>query len=190
MVDPSYKDLFLDWLMDPKSDDNCDLSGYEDSEILEIVCELLRDWEVTAAGLTHKVQNKILWRIMSNPLFVGWSLAEVPLEKALSFIDAAKNVTLSIPTLFAPNEAMENAYYMWWDCLVDHETSSAVMDELLLTLSELSLHKDERIQAAALHGLGHLRHPRRAAAVDEFIRRHPDLAGNPWVLECREGTVM
>jgi hypothetical protein len=66
----------------------------------------------------------------------------------------------------------------------------SVMLETLIKILKLD---DARCQQYALHGLGHLGHPRVAAIVQEYIDTHSaELApeGIEWLNQCRDGTVM
>jgi len=167
-------------------------------EISQWTAAILEDWEAVAKPMIAKDHNALLWRIAAEPFWIGqWleanSLLELDLDldHQTALVQAAKHVTLAIPQLFAPGEPMENGYFMWWDLLLDHQTlRPELADTCLEILRDLSWRPDERVQAAALHGLGHLMHPGRPAVVDEFIRRHPEARGDRWILECREGTVM
>jgi len=151
-----------------------------------------------AKAMTAKDQNALLWRIGGEPMWIGWWLEaksgfgnDLGLEDQTALVQAAKHVTLAIPSLFAPEEQVENGYFMWWDLLLKRKAMRPELaDTCLEILQDLCWHRDERVQGAALHGLGHLKHPGRPAVVDEFVRRHPDAKGDRWILECREGTVM
>jgi hypothetical protein len=71
----------------------------------------------------------------------------------------------------------------------------AVLDCTLEVLVQILRIDDIRCQGAALHGLGHLRHPRRAAIVQEYIEKHRHLWSDNtdclrWLRHCRDGVVM
>ncbi|HWD38628.1 MAG TPA: hypothetical protein VG944_07250 [Fimbriimonas sp.] len=164
-----------------------------DVQVARWLVEILSNWKHWAAPLSHKDQNTVLWRIGCNPLFLGWNLeprSKLDYEDQIAIVQAAKEVTLSIPLLFAPDEPMENAYYMWWDLLASDVVDRAIGSAILETLSDLSLHPDVRVQISAIHGLGHLQHPGRPSAVDRYLQFHPELARDTWILQCRSGTVM
>jgi len=164
------------------------------SEFAVWIGRILTNWAQRAKPLRAKDQDAVLWRIGGNPLFIGWLLENgywgLDIPERLELLQAAKQVTLSIPVLFGPDEPMETAYYMWWDLLISGVEHPQVAELELEILSDLSLHRDERVQLSALHGLGHLKHPDRPQAVNRFVQFHPDLASDPWIKQCREGTVM
>lgn len=162
-------------------------------EMVSWLVQILSEWEDRAKTLRPKDHDKVLWRIGSNPLFLGWQLqrkSELGFEEKCEVVQAAKRVSLSIPFLFGPDEPMETAYFMWWDLLVSGMDLGEIGDVILETLSDLSMHADSRVQYSALHGLGHLQHPGRAAAIDLYLQFHPDLATDEWIRQCRDGTVM
>jgi hypothetical protein len=110
-------------------------------------------------------------------------------------------------------EIIGGAFYMWWDNVSDGFWSSRrylteatqkhyqsltpedreLADGMFDTLNKILALPDDRCQSSALHGLGHLNHPRGRAVVQKFIDEHRD-AIRPddlkWLQQCRDGTVM
>jgi len=73
------------------------------------------------------------------------------------------------------------------------EDDWSVFDVMCETLEKILKLEDERTQTYALHGLGHLHHPKVMTIVDEYISRHgseftPE--GKLWIEQCRNGSVM
>ncbi|AIE87201.1 hypothetical protein [Fimbriimonas ginsengisoli] len=168
-------------------------SSEGDAQIAQWLVQILSNWRVRAQSMSHKDQDTVLWRIGSNPLFLGWKLesaSKLNFDEQCEVVRAAKCVTLAIPFLFGPEEPMERGYYMWWDLLISGVDDRGIGSVILETLSDLSLHSDERVQLSALHGLGHLQHPGRAAAIDRYIHFRPEMASDPWIRQCRDGSVM
>lgn len=163
-----------------------------ESRVSGWLTSIFEDWEEIAKPLPHKRQNVVLWRICGEPLWIGWWLKGSVLshEEKYALLDAAKVVTQAVPKLFGPSEPMENGYFMWWDLLASDIIDPPVAKACLDILAELSRHPDDRVQYAALHGLGHLQHPERPAVIDQYVQFHPAAKGDPWILQCREGTVM
>jgi hypothetical protein len=111
-------------------------------------------------------------------------------------------------------EEMETCFYMWWDLLADafwwqprlYEAGvkqseiakldgelRALIDEMFETLARILEIPDSRTQDCALHGLGHLHHPRGRERVQAFIDKdRADLTAQrlKWLEQCRDGTVM
>ena len=164
-----------------------------DARVAQWLAQILTNWRERATPMSHGDQNTVLWRIGSNPLFLGWRLeskSELAFDEQFEIVRAAKCVTLAIPYLFGAGEPMETAYYMWWDLLISGVDGGEIGTVVLETLSDLSMHSDERVQLSALHGLGHLGHPGRASVVERYIQFHPELASDPWICQCRDGSVM
>ena len=73
--------------------------------------------------------------------------------------------------------------------------TTRVRDAHLAALESILALDDDHCQYCALHGLGHLEHPRRAEVVTAFIEgeRAAGRLDNwrlEWLEECRDGTVM
>ena len=163
------------------------------ARVAQWLVQILSNWKERAAAMSHQDQNTVLWRIGSNPLFLGWGLesaSDLNFDEQREVVLAAKCVTLAIPILFGFDEPMETAYYMWWDLLISGVDSREIGAVILETLSDLSMHPDERVQLSALHGLGHLQHPGRESAINRYIHFHPEVASDRWIGQCRDGSVM
>lgn len=132
----------------------------------------------------------------------------IPLECRIECIRSMRLVYTEVVAKIPEDVEMVNIFYMWWDLLDlypptnhamrDHPNDDRANEKLLVDvalniLKEILEIDDERCHSSALHGLGHLLHPRRAALVQDFIDRHRDEcdeAGIKWLEECRDGTVM
>lgn len=105
-----------------------------------------------------------------------------------------------------PVHMMENCFDMWWDLVAGafwarfdfgHETMEprdhVILDAMFETLRDTLALPDARCQSYALHGLGHVRHPKVFATVQSFIDAHRglmDAEDLAWVESCRDGKVM
>jgi len=100
---------------------------------------------------------------------------------------------------------IENGFYMWWHQILrdagwhrpggEDAENKALRDDVLTTLEAILAIESAACHACALHGLGHLWHPRRAGVVSAWIDIHGDSiqaeALDPsWLLQCRDGSVM
>ena len=68
-----------------------------------------------------------------------------------------------------------------------------VVDAMLDTLTQILHLEEERCVYYALHGLNHLKHPRRAAVVQEFLERHKrqwNTESLAYAQSCRDGEAM
>jgi hypothetical protein len=73
------------------------------------------------------------------------------------------------------------------------EDELAIQDAIFKTLARILTLPDNRAQKSALHGLGHLHHPKGATVVQAWLEDHRgelDEAGREWVEQCRDGNVM
>jgi hypothetical protein len=117
-------------------------------------------------------------------------------------------------------EVMSGCFYMWWDNLCSvfwvnvsarmreegaleelptasfkdlNQEETQILDTMFETLVQTLNLGEIRCQQAALHGLGHLHHPK----VPEIVQHYMDHRaqnwppeGIQWLRECRDGTVM
>jgi hypothetical protein len=96
-------------------------------------------------------------------------------------------------------EEMENCFQMWWDLLAmelhlaSPPAESELQDAMLGTLVKILNLGDSRCEYYALHGLGHLKHPRGPEIIDDYVRKHQselDPQQMDWLRGCRDGTLM
>ena len=108
--------------------------------------------------------------------------------------------------LIEARDVPETGFHMWWDLLeweakrleqaeFEANGTTTIRDAHLAALEVILAIDDDHCQYCALHGLGHLEHPRRPEVVTAFIERERT-AGKlhewslEWLEECRDGTVM
>ena len=79
-------------------------------------------------------------------------------------------------------EQLHDTCYMWWDFFRNFRKKQdlKVKETMLRAMEQILLSPSEDCRAAALHGLGHLRHPPKAQVIKKFLRSHPELSD-----ECR-----
>jgi hypothetical protein len=109
-------------------------------------------------------------------------------------------------------EVVEGSFYMWWDYVCTAfwfeqtyerkfpaekydllpKDDRKLVDVMFETLIEILALDDERSKSCALHGLGHLHHPRVPAVVQKVIDACSDLnlLALKWLESCRDGTAM
>jgi hypothetical protein len=120
------------------------------------------------------LQCSVMWIISNTDL--PFSLRQ---ECIRSMLDLFKN-------LFAA-EPLETSVQMWWDSLCyDWECGNrdrgrggedlALQDVLFETLANILALDSEICQGAALHGLGHLHHPRTQDLIQRFLEDNPALS--------------
>ena len=78
--------------------------------------------------------------------------------------------------LFA-REQLGDTCYMWWDFFrsFSKKRDAKVNEAILLAMERVLLLPSNECRAAALHGLGHLRHPPKSRVIRKFLRSHPEL---------------
>jgi len=69
---------------------------------------------------------------------------------------------------------------MWWDMLRRFEDAGdpQIVDAMVVALEEILALPFPHCQQSALHGLGHLAHPRKAAIIEAFVRTNPNVDGD------------
>jgi hypothetical protein len=110
-------------------------------------------------------------------------------------------------------EVMENCFSMWWDWVANNfwqhlhftyniaegdvqslnQEQATLLDAMVQTLSRTLALSEQRAQAYALHGLGHLHHPAVRNIVQRYLDKHGkelSLDAVRWVETCRDGTVL
>ena len=87
---------------------------------------------------------------------------------------------------------MPHGWEMLWDMVFGPgQMPDETADIFLASLEEILSINDKRCQAAALHGLNHLDHPRRPAVVQAWINAHRHEGWNiSWLEACRDGKAM
>lgn len=106
----------------------------------------------------------------------------VPFEKRA---DCIRSMFFLYRDLFAVDD-LGTSCNMWWDCIsssnqVGWRSQSIlgdnikVQDVMFETLTKILYLESEECQGAALHGLGHLRHPNTEKVIRDWIATQPDL---------------
>ena len=127
-------------------------------------------WAIQGPNLACSVSN-IIWN------------DELPFS---SRSECVRSMTDLFTRLFA-NEPLETSVQMWWDSLCydwncgNRERNRGgedllMQDVLFETLSKLLKSDSEICQGAALHGLGHLHHPKTEELIDSYMRERPSLS--------------
>ena len=139
--------------------------------------------------------------------------SSIPLESRMSCIRSMYHVYSDYVSQLdrAPDPEIESGIYMWWDFILhgfwgpsrpviagtyrgdasklDAE-SRLLLDGLFDTLTQILAIPNWASQQSALHGLGHLYHPRGHDAVQRFIDTNPSGFNLKWLEQCRDCNVM
>jgi hypothetical protein len=110
-----------------------------------------------------------------------------------------------------PDSEIESGFYMWWDLILHGFWDSSrpviagtyrgdaskldaearvLLDVLFETLTRILAIPNWASQQSALHGLGHLYHPRGHDVVQRFIDMNPSGFNLKWLEHCRDCNVM
>lgn len=147
----------------------------------EPLLQFIESWDELTKDATPTEANIAIWKIYSFPFFLFMQCKTD--EHIGRLLAASKLLTLSIPRIHPRDEPMENGFYMMWDIL-----AGGFFNDVSI-LAELVEHPDQRVQLAALHGLGH-RGDDRIPILETYAKNHPDVWDNEWFKQCLDGSVM
>jgi hypothetical protein len=173
------------------------------SRLVDHVTELCRDFVVVGKVYSLAQLNQGIWFIIGPCIDFGQYLRDttVTLEARRSCVAAMYNVYADFVSK-SEVEEMETCFWMWWDILLDgfymvqtpkDEDTQGIENQILETLSSILQLDDRRTQYYALHGLGHLQHPKARTVIARYIDIHGsewDVEGRKWLETCRDGSVM
>lgn len=183
----------------------------ESLKLIRHFTKLCKDFTNIVSKYSWSQINQAMWGILRNPAEVSALLmsdkiaqffrAECIQSMYFVFSNVVQKISTDIP--------MEDCFFMWWHTIAGDfcKCQNHCTDEILYTrtaefqethdvifeiLLKILALKTLRCQLTAIHGLGHLHHPKGAAVVQRFIDRHKDVfsGGNlRWLEQCRDGTV-
>lgn len=102
------------------------------------------------------------------------------------------------------DEPLDTSSHMWWDSFaydyrlpkqrdpLNDEEDRRIQDAMFSTLVKVLSLDSETCQGAALHGLGHLRHPETERVIKEFLKDHRQLTKDQidYANKCITGDIM
>jgi len=178
----------------------------------EYLTRMCRDFAMLPLQCSWEQINQGVWAVFTYPAEMADFLMQkdAPLEPRLECIRSMYHVYADVIAKLDPAIAMENCFYMWWDTIAEkfwrsagqegtirfspaddeHRQLQGAILETLLRILQLG---ERRCEFAALHGLGHLRHPDGVKAIQVYIVKHADDLSPEdlgWLKECRDGTMM
>lgn len=156
--------------------------------------------------------DRLIWNTLCNPFWMGDIVvgSELSLEPRSICVGAMYEPFASVVAKNSECLHETDGFYMWWDIVCnafcahhghfedtpffpEPEASRRIHDKLLEVLERILRIPDPGTQRCALHGLGHIHHPKSADIVQRFIDKHKrecDEHGLKWLYQCRDGTVM
>lgn len=108
------------------------------------------------------------WFIVGSQLAEWLWNDEISMKLRLDCIAAIPGIFRS---LFA-DRPLEQACYMWWDMLRRFEDAGdpTIVNAMVVALEQILALPARHCQMSALHGLGHLEHPLKAAIIESFVQ--------------------
>ena len=176
---------------------------YNKDELVDLYIRLFND----SADLLNRYSEEQLdqgcWVMMGPNL-------EVSLESIIwdDGIARAKRVMLiysmyDMYNYFYKLNKLDTSCEMWWDSLAydfydnelrnrENKETQVIQDAMFSTLKKILEIDAKHCQTAALHGLGHLRHPDTEQAIKDYLRKHPGLDKNEknYANACITGEIM
>lgn len=199
---------------DPWEGIGVSLSGFADRPMVIVnhLTKLCMEFHLLRNRFSWKQIDQGVWSTLMFPVEAVDHLIgdEVPLEEFITCVESMYFVFADTFAKMENGETEGTCHFMWWDvfgmafCIrYGHRTNEVfvpkdervrrMQDTIFGTLVRILDLPDTRCQDSALHGLGHLHHPKGAEVVQKYIDQHGhemDTAGLEWVIRCRDGTVM
>jgi hypothetical protein len=132
------------------------------------------------------------------------SLPEVIWDSAIP-LDTREGIVRSMLFLYRDlfgGDPLFGTPFMWWDPIAydfecgnrrreDSRENQCMQDSMFETLTGILKLPSPGAQKAALHGLGHLHHPRTREVIEEYLVMHPELpdASRQYALQCAAGMI-
>jgi hypothetical protein len=159
---------------------------FDASRICEFYTTLFRQPDFLLEKYSKASLEQGFWAIHGSSLdcsafWIMWN-EELPFS---SRSECVRSMSQLFRRLFA-REPLETSVPMWWDSLCyewhcgnrdrDRGGEDLLMQDVIFeTISDLLKSDSTTCQGAALHGLGHLHHPKTQELVDSYLAEHPSL---------------
>lgn len=176
---------------------------FDPAEILRLYVELFSSPAFLLDQYNKEVLDQGFWALQSNTLScsVVELIWDVDVDRNLR-----KQVIFSMFTLykelFAIN-SLDTSANMWWDSIAyDYccgnkfrdrsEEEREMQDAIFKMLGDVLYLNSLDCQIAALHGLGHLRHPETETLILQYLESHPELDSEvkKYAMACITGEIM
>ena len=166
------------------------LSGMEVEIDAKRLCayyvQLFQKPEFLLSRFTKQELEECFWEIMGYTH--DWSIGDL-IEYSDAPLSSRKECIESMAVLFErlfASEPLDTSVHMWWDSLCyswhcgnrKRERGGEdleLQDTYFQTLAKVLAIDSWICQGAALHGLGHLHHPRTKELIERFVEEHPNL---------------
>jgi hypothetical protein len=183
---------------------------------------LFREINYIAQSYSLEQIDQGVWLLLGPIGDLGSHLMEeqIAISARTACIASMSQVYSELVAALRPEVEVPTGFYMWWDLLCDSfwgsvrqrvtslrnvpdryaltsddliQSESVIQESMLTCLKEILMIDDLRSQSCALHGMGHLRHPKCRQVVQSYIdarRNQLDEHQLRWLQQCRDGAVL
>ena len=171
---------------------------------------MCRDLSALTKVYSHEQLDQGLWAVFGAAISCQRFIFDPEVDLGLR-IDCIESMYLPFRDVVA-NSAIgkrDSFYWMWWDMILHtfwqeadsykfdypalSDDGKQVVEAMYQTLLKILALDHLGCQWSALHGLGHLHHPRGADTAQRYLDLHRhelDDKDARWVEDCRDGTTM
>lgn len=178
----------------------------EDSYVKDLYAKLFHESEILLNKYSVAELEQGMWALMGplltqSPYYLIWdSSSNLNLSEKVELIHS---MFFLYKNLFAINP-LHTSCNMWWDSfaydycvdgLTDPENSEqdkVIQNAMFETLEKILYLESEECQYAALHGLGHLRHPQTEKLITDFMKQNQSITDDmiAYANACIKGDIM
>jgi hypothetical protein len=176
---------------------------YDPVKTLQLYTRLFNGPEILLERFSLEQLEQGFWAIPSCTL--DCSLWEILFDTNVEFVykcECIKSMFSLYQKLFS-KEPLETSSNMWWDSLAydyccgnrtrnNNGQEKLIQDSMFECLCKILDLDAIDCQLAALHGLGHLRHPETEMVINKYLELHPTLDDETrtYALDCITGDIM
>jgi hypothetical protein len=177
---------------------------YDEEQIANLYIELFENADCLLELYPKDMLEQGFWAIMGGNL--ENSAYSLIWDSDLS-IEVKEKLISSMYFLYEKlffEEPLDTSSEMWWDSLAfcyyeggsrdpaNNEEDRRIQNAMFITLKKILSLNSERCQSAALHGLGHLRHPENSEAITDYIKKNKNLTTDQieYANACIAGDIM
>lgn len=164
----------------------------EDSYVKDLYIKLFHESETLLNKYSIAELEQGMWALMGpnlerSPYYLIWdSDSKLNLSEKVELIHS---MLFLYKNLFS-TDLLDTSCNMWWDSfaydycvdgLTDPENSEqdkVIQNAMFETLEKILYLESEECQYAALHGLGHLRHPQTEKLITDFMKQNQSITDN------------
>jgi hypothetical protein len=195
-------DQFVQYVFDYAQDESwdCEATIFESAEFAKLYTELFSDPTFLIERFKLEQLERGFWAIQS-PIMQG-NAAEIIYDSTVPF----RLRQLCIESMYSLYDklfaipSLPKVCDMWWDGIAygyfcgnysrKNEDQRQIQDVMFSTLCRILALSSEPCQYAALHGLGHLRHPDTKQVIEEFLKTHRSFEDRDYARACITGDIM